>query len=241
MEIMLKIENVYKNYKKLEVLKGVTFSVKQNEIKGFVGINGAGKSTLIEIICGVKKLDKGDIFISDINIAERKRNKEIKALIGYMPQSFALFNDLTVKENLGYLCAVYGLDEKVRISEVIKTCNLVGKENVLASNLSGGYRQLLSLAGAIIHQPKILILDEPSSAMDPLFRKEFWKIIKKYRKNGATVLLITHHMEELNECDSFALLKEGKIAIDKSVKEYAKNGLINIDKLLNKKEAKWTT
>lgn len=236
---MLKIENVFKSYKKLKVLKGVSFSVKENEIKGLIGVNGAGKSTLIEIICGVKRADKGNIFINNINTSNKKQNKKIKAFIGYMPQSFALFNDLTVKENLDYLCSVYKIKNKKRTSEILQLCNLTEKQKVLAGNLSGGYKQLLSVAGALIHKPKLLILDEPTSAMDPLFRKEFWRIINRCKQSGVTVLLITHHMEELNECDSFVCLENGVIAIDASVKEFAKGQLIDIEKLLAKnKEVK---
>ena len=229
--IMLKIENVHKSYKKAHVLKGVTFSVKPNEIKGMIGVNGAGKSTLIEIVCGVKKLDSGKILINNIDIADKKRQKDLQKIIGYMPQTFTLFNDLTVEENLGYLCSIYGLDANKRIDEILELCNLTQKRKVLAHHLSGGYRQLLSCAGALIHNPKLLILDEPTSAMDPLFRRGFWKIINKCKEQGTTVLLITHHMEELRECDSFVCLENGVVSVDKTVQEVGKT-VLDIERIL---------
>lgn len=231
--VMLKIKDVYKSYGKNEVLKGVSFTVNKNEIKGLVGVNGAGKSTLIEIVCGVKALDRGDIFISEIDIKNKKQRNEIKRIIGYMPQTFSLFNDLTVEENLGYLCAIYNLNNNV-VEDVIEKCFLGKHRKTLVQNLSGGYRQLLSFAGAIIHSPKLIILDEPSSAMDPLFRKMFWDIIKSYKESGVTILLITHYMEELNNCDSFVCLSNGKAVYDGDISGLKKNEIIDIEKILKK-------
>ena len=169
---MLKIEGLYKKYKDTDVLKGVNLHVATNEIKALIGVNGSGKSTLIEIVCGVKAADNGSVFVNNINISDRKYKKEYKKIIGYVPQSFGLFNDLTVQENLEYVCAVYGADVGA-VEDVMKLCLLYDSRKKLASNLSGGYKQLLSCACSIIHKPKLLILDEPTSAMDPIFRKKF--------------------------------------------------------------------
>ena len=229
---MLKINNVYKAYKTNQVLKGITTEVNKGEIKGLIGVNGAGKSTLIELVCGVKSIDSGEILLDGIDVKDQSRRNEIKYIIGYMPQSFTLFNDLTVRENMGYLSAVYGLDENMAVDRVLNLCNLTSMADRLAQNLSGGYRQLLSLAGAIIHSPKLLILDEPTSAMDPLFRKSFWKIVKSCRDEGCTVLVITHYMEELFECDSFACISSGKIAFDGETSRFKHLGELNIEKIL---------
>jgi len=225
---MLDVKGVYKKYKDKQVLKGVNLKVEKGQIKGLVGVNGAGKTTLIELICRVKQADKGEILVDGIKLNNAKK---IKRIVGYMPQSFSLFLDLTVRENLDYLCAVYGLDEKV-IDKILVNCNLVEMKNKLAKNLSGGYKQLLSLAGAIVHSPKLLILDEPTSAMDPIFRKEFWKIINNCKSQGTTVLIITHYMEELLNCDSFACLSNGVIVFDGKVSDYSQNGLIDFEKLI---------
>lgn len=228
---MLEIKDVYKSYKSFKVLKGVSFNVPHNEIKGFIGVNGAGKTTLVEIICGVNKMDGGEVFIDNINIKDKKQRNHLKRLIGYMPQSFSLFNDLTVEENLGYLSSVYRLD-KDSVDKIIKLCSLEDKRKSLAQNLSGGYRQLLSVAGALIHSPRLLILDEPTSAMDPLFREKFWDIIKTVKDEGMTVLLITHHMEELGKCDSFVCLAKGKVVYDGAVSNFKENGILSINKVL---------
>lgn len=230
---MLEIRDVYKNYKNKEVLKGVNFKVNENEVKGLIGVNGAGKSTLIEIICGVKSLDNGEIFVDGENIKDKNKLKSIKKTIGYMPQSFSLFNDLTVEENLSYLCAIYGL-EISNSTRVMKLCGLEEQKNVLARNLSGGYRQLLSMAGAIIHSPKLLILDEPTASMDPVFRRGFWDVVNDLKKEKITVLVITHYMEELVECDNFVCLANGKVSFDGSLKEYKKEGILNIEEILKK-------
>ena len=231
---MLKITNVYKKYKSHEVLKGVTFSVKEGEIKGMIGVNGVGKSTLIECICGVKKYDAGKIEISDIDITDKSFSKNIKHIVGYMPQSFNLFNDLTVEENLGYLCGVFNLNKKETVNKMLEICFLTPYKKTLAQNLSGGYKQLLSLAAALIHSPKILILDEPTSAMDPLFRKRFWEIINLFRSSGVTILLITHHMEELIECDNFVCLSNGVASFEGAVRDYCVNGSLNIESVFEK-------
>jgi len=230
---MLKVNDVYKKYKEKEVLKGVSFNVEHGEIKGLIGVNGAGKSTLVEIICGVKYLDDGEIIVNGKNIEDKKNRKEIKRKIGYMPQSFSLFNDLTVEENLKYLCAVYDIDLS-NVENVIDKCGLKENKKILARNLSGGYRQLLSMAGAIIHEPKLLILDEPTASMDPIFRRRFWKVVNGLRDKEMTVLVITHYMEELIECDSFVCLSNGKVSFNGSLNEYKEKGILNIEEILNK-------
>ena len=231
---MLKITNLYKSYKTKEVLKGVNFSVKEGEIKGLVGVNGVGKSTLIECIMGIKKFDDGKIEICNIDVNDKALSKDIKHTIGYMPQSFNLFNDLTAEENLGYLCGVFCLDKEETVDKILDICFLTPYGKTLAKNLSGGYRQLLSLAAALVHSPKILILDEPTSAMDPLFRKRFWNIINTLKKSGVTILLITHHMEELAECDSFVCLSNGVVSLEGNVKDYCTNGSLDIDSIFKK-------
>ena len=229
---MLKITNLKKSYKQKVVLDGLNFKLKQKTIKALIGVNGAGKSTLIELICGVKKFNEGSILINGIDSSDKKNAKTLKYTFGYMPQSFCLYNDLTVRENLEYLTSIYKID--VDVTSLIKTCNLEEHEMTLAGNLSGGYKQLLSLAGALVHSPELLILDEPTSAMDPIFRRKFWHIIKDYNKKGKTVLVITHYLEELLECQSFACLSKGKISYDGNVSEFKKEGFVNIEEVLKK-------
>lgn len=217
---MLKIENLYKSYSKKQVLTGVDLEIQKNDIVALIGINGAGKSTLLEIICGVIKKNQGKIMVDNIDIDDKKHKKLLKFKIGYMPQSFRMFNDMTVKENLDYLVAVYNL-KKDTTSKIMQLCELLDKKNILAQNLSGGYRQLLSLAGTIIHNPEFLILDEPTSAMDPIFRSMFWKIIKTLNKeNGTTVLVTTHYLEEISECNKMMCLANGKIIFSGDTQDF---------------------
>ena len=231
---MLKIENLKKNYKDKVVLDGVTFNIDEGEIIALVGINGSGKSTMIEIICGVKKQNDGIILVDGKDLKDKKVLKEIKKSIGYMPQSFGLFNDLTVKENLEYLCAVYDLKKEEVVDNLIDKCFLSDKKDYLAQTLSGGYKQLLSLAGAIIHKPKLLILDEPTSAMDPLFRKQFWSIINELNKNGTTILVTTHYLEEINNCKKLLCLANHKIVHEVEVKDMFENGKFSsVEEVLN--------
>jgi ABC-2 type transport system ATP-binding protein len=230
---MIKIENVTKSYKQKLVLKDINLNIVGGEVFALIGVNGSGKSTLVDIVCGAKQLDGGKVLIDSIDAALNNNKKIINDLIGYMPQSFGLFNDLTVAENLDYVSNIYDKTME-EVDQVISECDLLEYKNVLAQNLSGGYKQLLSLACALIHAPKILILDEPTSAMDPLMRKKFWHIIKKYNKNGTTILIITHYLEELLQCQRFACLSGGEIRFVCSVDKFRDKGFINIEEILKK-------
>jgi ABC-2 type transport system ATP-binding protein len=231
---MLEVKNLHKSYNKNIVLNNLSLKVDDSEIVALIGINGSGKTTLLELICGIKKIDSGDILINDINLKDRRNIIKVKNIIGYMPQSFSLFNDLTVKENLKYLATIYNVEDKERVNKTIDMCYLKDKENYLAKNLSGGFKQLLSLAGSIIHNPKFLILDEPTSAMDPLFRKQFWEIVHNCNKIGTTVLVTTHYMEEIFECDTLMCLAKGNIIHQTPIKDLFENGKFsNISEVLN--------
>ena len=233
--VMLEIKNIKKKYGKNYVLRDVSLSVKTGEIKALVGANGAGKSTLIEIMCGIKLADAGSIIFDGKNIFENKERREFSRCSGFMPQHFNLFPDLTVYENLQYVCAVYNIMSS-NVEKVIEQCHLESYTNIYAKNLSGGYKQLLSLAAAIVHQPRLIILDEPTAAMDPVFRAKFWLIMSQYKKRGVTILLITHYLEELLKCDSFACLSNGEIAYDGPVADFYKDGFIDIESVLRKFE-----
>ena len=230
---MICVNNLKKSYNKNIVLKSINFSVKSGDIKALIGINGSGKSTLVEAICGIRKFDEGKILIDNLDVSDLKNKMILNNIVGYMPQSFCMFNDLTVYENLVYVCSIYNIN-KDKIQAVLNQCYLTKYEKCLAGNLSGGYKQLLSLAAVIIHEPKLLVLDEPTAAMDPIFRKKFWNIIKDLNKQNITILLITHYIEELLECDTFSLLANGTIVYDGKVSEFKKQGFINIEEILSK-------
>ena len=230
---MIEVKNVKKSYRSKHVLKDISFSVNEGDICALIGVNGAGKSTLVESICSIRQVDDGQIFVDKVLVNDKKNKKVLNMTIGYMSQFFGLFGDLTVRENLEYFGAIYKISDG-RVDEIIKLCYLNDYEKALSKNLSGGYKQLLSLAVAIIHSPKVLILDEPTSNMDPLFRKNFWTIIKKLNKTGVTILLITHFIEELLECKTMMCLSSGKIVYSGEVKDFKKDGFINIEDILKK-------
>lgn len=232
---MLRINKLCKAFKAKQVLKDLDLEIKKGEIVALIGVNGSGKSTLIELICGVKKFDAGEIFIDGVSIKNKKDLEKIRYHFGYMPQHFSLFFDLTVKENLEYMRNVYLVQDAKRVDEVMEMCFLTDKKDMLAKNLSGGYKQLLSLASSFLHNPKLLILDEPTSAMDPLFRKQFWSIIHRLNEEGTTILVTTHHMEEIYECFRLDCLANGKIAFSGDVKETLKDGNhTSIEEILKK-------
>jgi len=231
----LTIQNLHKKYGKTVVLNNLNLSITTCDIVAMVGVNGAGKSTLLEIVCGVKKQSDGNITILGLSSSEQPNKKAIKQQIGYMPQHFSLFQDLTVKQNLQYMASVYQLSDGSVIEQLLSECYLSEKQHFLAKNLSGGYKQLLSLAAALIHKPKLLILDEPTSAMDPLFRAKFWHIIKQRNAVlGTTVLVTTHYMEEIFECNKALFLSEGKVIHAADVCNLFENGrFASVNEVLN--------
>lgn len=231
MEI-LRTEQLTKSYGRHRVLRGIDLSLERGRAYALVGVNGAGKSTLIELLCGVRRPDSGQIFLDGKEL--RHRSDSDRRPVGYMPQQGALFPDLTVRENLCYLGTVYNIQNLTERAEKTEAlCFLADKSHMLWKNLSGGYRQLASLAAAILHEPKLLILDEPTSAMDPLFRRQFWQIIHRLKETDTTVLVSTHHVEEIIECDRMLVLSEGVIIHSTEVSEMYENGRFqSVDEVL---------
>lgn len=219
MEEILKVINLNKNFKKAQILKDVNFTINKGEIVCLLGVNGAGKSTLLECVCGIQRATSGTIIgIEDFNKS-----------VGYISQNFIYFLDLSVYENLLYFANLYEVSNQ-RIEEVIDLCFLREKKNFIVKKLSGGYKQLLSLAIALLHEPKFLILDEPTSAMDPMFRQSFWQVIHSYNDNGGTVLVVTHFIEEVLECTKLIVLSKGTIVYDNDITNIAKEK--NIQKIM---------
>ena len=211
MEKILDVSGVKKSFKNNNVLRDVTFSIKKGEIVCLVGINGSGKSTLLECILGIQKITDGKI----VGI------KNFDANVGYVSQNFSHFLDLTVMENMLYFANLYNIDDG-RIEEVLKLCYLTEKKNLIVKKLSGGYKQLLSLAIALLHNPKFLILDEPTSAMDPMFRMHFWEIVHDYNHKGGTAFIVTHFGEEVLECSRLIILSKGVITYNEDIKTISK-------------------
>jgi ABC-2 type transport system ATP-binding protein len=190
----------------------ISFTVKPGEIFGMLGPNGSGKSTTIRMLCGIMDPTSGTATVAGKDI--RREPDAVKERIGYMSQKFSLYPDLTTFENLRFYAGVYGIPKELqaeRIAEIISSTGLSGQENILAGSLSTGVRQRLALGSAIIHSPKIIFLDEPTSGADPVSRRRFWNLIYDMTDLGATVIVTTHYMDEAERCDSVLLIENGRI------------------------------
>ena len=213
---MIKLENVTKNYGKFEALKGISFEIKEGEIVGLLGPNGAGKSTTMNIITGFIEQTSGTVTIDGNDIL--KKPKKAKKLIGYMPEGVPLYSDLTVKEFVKYMAELKGVPRKEikeKVEKALQDAGLTEVQNKLTRNLSRGYKQRVSLAGTLVADPKVLILDEPTVGLDPKQVAEIREVIKKLGKNH-TVILSSHILSEVSQiCNRVIIINKGKIvAID---------------------------
>lgn len=211
-EPAIEVIDLTKRFGKFTAVDKLNFQVKRGEIFGFLGPNGAGKSTTIRMLCGILKPTEGAGTVAGYDIT--KHQEEIKKRIGYMSQRFSLYEDLTVAENVDFYGGIYGLKKselKKREAYILEMAGLTGQEKRLAAELSVGWKQRLALGCAIIHQPRILFLDEPTSGVDPISRRNFWDLIYQVASEGATVLVTTHYMDEAEHCDRLGLIYRGKL------------------------------
>ena len=205
---VIKIENLSKNYKNVKALNNVSFNIEKGELFGLLGVNGAGKSTLIKILCGLTKKTSGTVLINNLSIDTSVQ--QIKEIINVSPQETSVANNLTVQENLKFFANIYGSDD-LKIAEVIEFFSLEEVLDKRAKTLSGGYKRRLSIAIALLSNPKILFLDEPTLGLDVISRRELWKIISKL-KNKMTIILTSHYLEEIDAlCDRVAILQKGNL------------------------------
>jgi ABC-2 type transport system ATP-binding protein len=196
----------------------VSFQVAPGEVFGFLGPNGSGKTTTIRMLCGLIAPTEGEGQVLGFDIG--RESEAIKARIGYMSQKFSLYPDLTVGENLRFYADVYGIDRgrdarAARLAELTAMAGLSGRERELTANLSGGWKQRLALACAIVHRPRMLFLDEPTGGVDPEARRHFWELIYELAQEGVTVFVTTHYMDEAEHCNRIGLMYNGKlVALD---------------------------
>lgn len=202
-------EGLTKRYGDFTAADTVTFRVGRGEVFGVLGPNGAGKSTTFKMLCGLLKPTEGKAFINGLDIA--KAPIEARSHIGYMAQKFSLYGNLTVQQNLDFFAGVYGVHKKERITELIEMFSLGPYLHSFCDPLPVGFKQRLSFAAAIMHSPEVLFLDEPTSGMDPVTRREFWRQISQIAEKGCTIVVTTHFMDEAENCDRIALLYRGKI------------------------------
>ncbi len=207
-DVLIKVENLHKNYGSFEAVKGVSFEVYQNEVFGLLGPNGAGKTTTVEMMEGLRRISHGEIDIMGIDV--RKQRAKLKEKIGVQLQSSAFFEELTVWETLDLFASFY--HKKRDLRKIIQDFDLHEKEKTWVKNLSGGQRQRLSIGVAMVNDPEVIFLDEPTTGLDPQARRHTWEIVQKLKSEGKTVILTTHYMEEAEVlCDRVAIMDEGKI------------------------------
>jgi ABC-2 type transport system ATP-binding protein len=212
-DLMIEVKNLYKIFGNYTAVDNVTFDVKRGEIFGFLGPNGAGKTTTIKMLCGLFPPSKGSGTISSFDLM--KQQWDIKKSIGYMSQKFSLYRDLTVAENIELYAGIYGVpreDLKRRLDLILQIADLAGKGDAITDSLPMGIKQRLALGCAIIHQPEVIFLDEPTSGVDPIARRIFWDIIFFLsRKMKVTILVTTHYMDEAEQCDRISLMNMGRL------------------------------
>ena len=206
------VENLVKRFDGFVAVDHVTIEVKRGEIFGFLGPNGAGKSTTIRILCGLLAPTEGRAVVGGFDVAGEP--ERVKSSIGYMSQKFSLYDDLTVEENIEFFGGIYGVPAEKRAGRrrhVLEMSGLEEKQGTMTRLLAGGWKQRLALGCAILHEPPILFLDEPTSGVDPIARRGFWDLIYQLSESGHTVLVSTHYMDEAEYCHRLALMNRGRV------------------------------
>ena len=208
----IEIQQVSKSYGEVQAVREVSFSVAENEIFGLIGPDGAGKTTIIRMIVSLLKADQGAILFQGKKVEEN--SSFVRSSIGYMPQRFSLYQDLTVEENLKFFGDLFKIKrsiQKKRMHKLYEFSKLEPFKKRRAGNLSGGMKQKLALSCMLMHEPQVIVLDEPTFGVDPVSRTEFWDILKELAKSGTTVLVTTAYMDEADLCDEVGLIFEGKL------------------------------
>ena len=212
--MIIEVEGLVKHYGEVKAVDGVSFSVEEGEIFGLLGPNGAGKTTLMEILCGLRRFDSGRVRVSGFDLA--KDSRRVRSMIGFCPQETLLYDLLNVRENLAFSASLYSLSSKKFKERLDFSAKVLGVGEFLnrrVQQLSGGMKRRANLAASLIHDPPLVILDEPTVGFDPTIKREFWGLIRSLKGYGKTVLLSTHDMYEADEiCDRVAIMEKGKIA-----------------------------
>ncbi|WP_462317152.1 ABC transporter ATP-binding protein [Marinilabilia sp.] len=211
-EDVIHVEDLVKKFGDFIANDHLSFRVKKGEIFGFLGANGAGKTTAIKILCGLSSPTNGKVEVAGFDVKNQTEN--VKRSIGYMSQKFSLYDDLTVFENIRLFGAIYGLSGKQikeRSDDMLKNLGLFEQRNRLIGNLSLGWKQKLAFSVAILHRPQIVFLDEPTSGVDPITRRQFWELIYQAADEGITIFITTHYLDEAEYCDRVTIMVDGKI------------------------------
>jgi ABC-2 type transport system ATP-binding protein len=230
-EIVIKTENLTKRFGDFTAVNEITFEVFKGEIFGFLGANGAGKTTAMRMLIGLSKPTSGKATIAGFDIY--KQTESIKKNIGYMSQKFSLYEDLTVLENISFYGGIYGLSDKqtkTKSEELVNELGLQKMAKKLVASLPLGWKQKLSFSVALIHEPKIIFLDEPTGGVDPVTRRQFWDLIYAAADRGVTIFVTTHYMDEAEYCNRISIMVDGKIeALDSPEKLKKQFDVKNMD------------
>jgi ABC-2 type transport system ATP-binding protein len=216
----IEVGHLTRRFGEFVAVSDLTFDVRQGEIFGFLGSNGAGKSTTIRMLCGLLRPTSGTATVGGVDVS--RDPEAVKRRIGYMSQRFSLYEKLTVDQNITFFGGIYGLDGQrlqARRAFVLDMAGLRGRESTMTGALSGGWRQRLALGCAILHEPPIVFLDEPTGGVDPLSRRQFWRLIDELARSGVTVLVTTHYLDEAEHCHRIAIIQAGKLAALGTVSE----------------------
>jgi len=209
---MIDIQNLVRRFGSFTAVKNISFNVQQGEIFGFLGANGAGKTTTIRMICGLLRPSSGDILVDGLSVS--REPEKIKRRIGYMSQKFSLYSDLTPSQNIDFFASVYKVN-KTRVKEIKEllthSLDMKNLNSIVSGELPLGMKQRLGLQCALLHDPPVIFLDEPTSGVDPLGRREFWDTIYQLSHEGKTVLVTTHFMDEAEYCDRVAVMNHGRL------------------------------
>ncbi len=220
------MENLRKQFGSFVAVDGLSLNIAKGEVFGFLGPNGAGKSTTIRMLCGLLKPTSGSASVAGYDVGQKPES--VRQNIGYMSQKFSLYNDLTVIENLRLFAGLYSVHSNVlkqRIDWALQMANLKGQENLITATLPGGWKQRLALGCAVLHKPPVLFLDEPTSGVDPISRRQFWDLIHQMAEEGVTVFVTTHYMEEAEYCNRLALIFRGKMVALGTPSELKRNSM----------------
>ena len=229
MTLAIDVQGLSKRFGALQAVDNVSLQIEQGHITGFLGPNGSGKTTSLRMLCGLLTPDAGHGQVLGLDF--RRQAEAIKRQTGYMTQRFSLYEDLTIEENLAFIARVYSLDRvNPRVAETLEKLGLAHRRKQLAGNLSGGWKQRLALAAAVMHDPRLLLLDEPTAGVDPQARRDFWDEIHRLADDGMTVLVSTHYMDEAERCHEIAYIFNGKlIARGTGDKVIADSGLVTFE------------
>jgi ABC-2 type transport system ATP-binding protein len=210
MQLAIDVRKINKSFGDKHVVKDLDLRVPRGQIFGFLGPNGSGKTTSIRLICGLLKADSGSGTCLGYDVI--RQSAEIKREVGYMTQRFSLWEDLTIRENMDFVARMYGMRDRVKaVDAAIAELGLASRRDQLAGSLSGGWKQRLALASCLLHQPKLLLLDEPTAGVDPKARREFWDELHRMTALGITVLVSTHYMDEAERCDQLGYIAYGRL------------------------------